>query len=182
MKVDLFDFELPRERIAEHPASPRDAARMLDLSAADIQDRIVRELPDILRPGDLLISNDTRVIPARLFGKRGEAKVEVTLHKQEGLGTWVAFAKPAKKLRIGETFFVNDEFEAEVLDKKDGAKQVAMIRINPIIKPFSPKRTARLRPRRPDCTLPRNCWPILMRAELTAARLRCMSVRARFCR
>lgn len=122
MKVDLFDFELPRERIAEHPANPRDAARMLDLSGKGMQDRIVRELPDILRPGDLLISNDTRVIPARLFGKRGDAKVEVTLHKQEGLGTWVAFAKPAKKLRIGETFKVNDEFEAEVLAKKDGGE------------------------------------------------------------
>jgi S-adenosylmethionine:tRNA ribosyltransferase-isomerase len=122
MKVDLFDFELPRERIAEHPATPRDAARMLDLSGEGMQDRIVRELPDILRPGDLLISNDTRVIPARLFGKRGEAKVEVTLHKQEGLGTWVAFAKPAKKLRIGETFKVNDDFEAEVVDKKDGGE------------------------------------------------------------
>ncbi|WP_417836027.1 tRNA preQ1(34) S-adenosylmethionine ribosyltransferase-isomerase QueA [Thalassospira tepidiphila] len=122
MKVDLFDFELPRDRIAEHPANPRDAARMLDLSGEGMQDRIVRELPDILRPGDLLISNDTRVIPARLFGKRGDAKVEVTLHKQEGLGTWVAFAKPAKKLRIGETFNVNDEFEAEVLAKKDGGE------------------------------------------------------------
>ncbi|KZB70668.1 MULTISPECIES: tRNA preQ1(34) S-adenosylmethionine ribosyltransferase-isomerase QueA [Thalassospira] len=122
MKVDLFDFELPRDRIAEHPANPRDAARMLDLSGDRTQDRIVRELPDVLRPGDLLISNDTRVIPARLFGKRGEAKVEVTLHKQEGLGTWVAFAKPAKKLRIGETFKVNDEFEAEVLAKKDGGE------------------------------------------------------------
>ena len=124
MKVDLFDFELPRERIAEHPANPRDAARMLDLSGEGMQDRIVRELPDILRPGDLLISNDTRVIPARLFGKRGDAKVEVTLHKQEGLGTWVAFAKPAKKLRIGETFKVNDEFEAEVLAKKDGGEVI----------------------------------------------------------
>lgn len=124
MKVDLFDFELPRDRIAEHPASPRDSARMLDLSGNQTHDRIVRELPDILRDGDLLISNDTRVIPARLFGKRGEAKVEVTLHKQEGLGTWVAFAKPAKKLRIGETFWVNDEFEAEVLDKKDGGEVV----------------------------------------------------------
>ncbi|BDW97134.1 S-adenosylmethionine:tRNA ribosyltransferase-isomerase [Thalassospira tepidiphila] len=122
MKVDLFDFELPRDRIAEHPANPRDAARMLDLSGEGMQDRIVRELPDILRPGDLLISNDTRVIPARLFGKRGDAKVEVTLHKQEGLGTWVAFAKPAKKLRIGETFKVNEEFEAEVLAKKDGGE------------------------------------------------------------
>ncbi|MEQ9345765.1 MAG: tRNA preQ1(34) S-adenosylmethionine ribosyltransferase-isomerase QueA [Thalassospira sp.] len=124
MKVDLFDFELPRERIAEHPANPRDTARMLDLSSDGTTDRIVRELPDILRAGDLLISNDTRVIPARLFGKRGEAKVEVTLHKQEGLGVWVAFAKPAKKLRIGETFYVNDEFEAEVLDKKDGGEVV----------------------------------------------------------
>ncbi|NIY77411.1 tRNA preQ1(34) S-adenosylmethionine ribosyltransferase-isomerase QueA [Thalassospira sp. HF15] len=122
MKVDLFDFELPRDRIAEHPANPRDAARMLDLSGSGTVDRIVRELPDVLRPGDLLISNDTRVIPARLFGKRGEAKVEVTLHKQEGLGTWVAFAKPAKKLRIGEIFKVNDTFEAEVLDKKDGGE------------------------------------------------------------
>ena len=122
MKVDLFDFELPRDRIAEHPANPRDAARMLDLSGDGTQDRIVRELPDVLRRGDLLISNETRVIPARLFGKRGEAKVEVTLHKQEGLGTWVAFAKPAKKLRIGETFKVNDEFEAEVLAKKDGGE------------------------------------------------------------
>ncbi|MEQ9566772.1 MAG: S-adenosylmethionine:tRNA ribosyltransferase-isomerase, partial [Pseudomonadales bacterium] len=80
MKVDLFDFELPRERIAEHPANPRDAARMLDLSSDGTTDRIVRELPDILRAGDLLISNDTRVIPARLFGKRGEGMVDVTLH------------------------------------------------------------------------------------------------------
>jgi len=85
MKVDLFDFDLPRDCIAEHPADPRDSARMLDLTADAMNDRIVRELPDILRPGDLLISNDTRVIPARLFGKRGEAKIEVTLHKQEGL-------------------------------------------------------------------------------------------------
>jgi S-adenosylmethionine:tRNA ribosyltransferase-isomerase len=122
MKVDLFDFELPRERIAEHPANPRDSARMLDLSGTGTVDRIVRELPDVLRPGDLLITNDTRVIPARLFGKRGDAGVEVTLHKQEGLGTWVAFAKPAKKLRVGETFKVNEEFEAEVVDKKDGGE------------------------------------------------------------
>lgn len=101
MKVDLFDFDLPRECIAEHPANPRDSARMLDLTGGETHDRIVRELPEILRPGDLLISNDTRVIPARLFGKRGEAGIEVTLHKQEGLAQWRAFAKPAKKLRVG---------------------------------------------------------------------------------
>lgn len=122
MKVDLFDFDLPRERIAEHPANPRDAARMLDLTGAEMSDRIVRELPDVLQPGDLLISNDTRVIPARLFGKRGEAGIEVTLHKQEGLARWAAFAKPAKKLRVGEIFKVSDDFEAEVISKKDGGE------------------------------------------------------------
>ena len=122
MKVDLFDFDLPRERIAEHPVNPRDAARMLDLTGAERSDRIVRELPDVLQPGDLLISNDTRVIPARLFGKRGEAGIEVTLHKQEGLARWAAFAKPAKKLRVGEIFKVADDFEAEVLSKKDGGE------------------------------------------------------------
>ena len=128
MKVDLFDFDLPRDCIAEHPADPRDSARMLDLTAGAMTDRIVRELPDILRPGDLLISNDTRVIPARLFGKRGEAKIEVTLHKQEGLAQWRAFAKPAKKLRIGEIFKVNDSFEAEVMDKQDGGE--VLLRFN----------------------------------------------------
>lgn len=128
MKVDLFDFDLPRDCIAEHPADPRDSARMLDLTAGAMHDRIVRELPDILRPGDLLISNDTRVIPARLFGKRGEAKIEVTLHKQEGLAQWRAFAKPAKKLRVGEIFKVNDSLEAEVMDKKDGGE--VLLRFN----------------------------------------------------
>ncbi|OSQ30679.1 tRNA preQ1(34) S-adenosylmethionine ribosyltransferase-isomerase QueA [Thalassospira sp. MCCC 1A03138] len=128
MKVDLFDFDLPRECIAEHPANPRDSARMLDLTGGETHDRIVRELPDILQPGDLLISNDTRVIPARLFGKRGDAGIEVTLHKQEGLAQWRAFAKPAKKLRIGETFRVADDFEAEVMEKKDGGE--VLLRFN----------------------------------------------------
>ncbi|WOI11559.1 tRNA preQ1(34) S-adenosylmethionine ribosyltransferase-isomerase QueA [Thalassospira lucentensis] len=128
MKVDLFDFDLPRECIAEHPANPRDSARMLDLTGGETHDRIVRELPDILQPGDLLISNDTRVIPARLFGKRGDAGIEVTLHKQEGLAQWRAFAKPAKKLRVGETFRVADDFEAEVMEKKDGGE--VLLRFN----------------------------------------------------
>ncbi|MDP2696728.1 tRNA preQ1(34) S-adenosylmethionine ribosyltransferase-isomerase QueA [Thalassospira sp.] len=128
MKVDLFDFDLPRDCIAEHPVSPRHNARMLDLTGGAMRDRIVRELPDILRPGDLLISNDTRVIPARLFGKRGDAKIEVTLHKQEGLAQWRAFAKPAKKLRIGEVFRVADDFEAEVMDKQEGGE--VLLRFN----------------------------------------------------
>ena len=122
MLVDLFDFELPPETIAQHPASPRDSARMLDLTNDGLADRIVRDLPDLLQPGDLLVCNDTKVIPTRLTGKRGEATVEVTLHKQETPNQWWAFARPAKKLRIDETFVITEDFHAQVLDKRDGGE------------------------------------------------------------
>ena len=123
MDVDLFDFDLPKDLIAAHPASPRDAARLLDLSdATALTDRIVRDLPDILRPGDVMISNDTRVIPARLRGKRGLANIEVTLHKQEGVSDWRAFAKPAKKLKIGDVFVIADDFQAEIIGKGDAGE------------------------------------------------------------
>ena len=90
MKVDLFDFELNRELIAKKPVSPRDSSRLLDLSEEDgIQDRHFYDLPNILRPGDIMVFNDTKVIPARLYGKRGEALVEVTLyHPDDGLSWW----------------------------------------------------------------------------------------------
>ncbi|RED54238.1 tRNA preQ1(34) S-adenosylmethionine ribosyltransferase-isomerase QueA [Aestuariispira insulae] len=122
MHVDLFDFELPQETIAQHPASPRDSARMLDLTGNGFADRIVRDLPDVLQPGDLLVCNDTKVIPTRITGKRGDATVEVTLHKQEAPNKWWAFARPAKKLRVGETFTVTDGFHAEVQEKRDGGE------------------------------------------------------------
>ena len=82
MKVDIFDFELDRSLIASQPANPRDTSRLLDLSVEDkIADRHFYDLPDLLQKGDLLVFNDTKVIPARLYGARGEAKVEVTLYR-----------------------------------------------------------------------------------------------------
>lgn len=101
MNVDLFDFELPPERIALHPAIPRDAARMLVLEGAATHDRSVRDLPACLRAGDCLVFNDTRVIPAQLDGKRGDARIGATLHKREGPRRWRAFVRGAKRLRDG---------------------------------------------------------------------------------
>ncbi|WP_379550242.1 tRNA preQ1(34) S-adenosylmethionine ribosyltransferase-isomerase QueA [Qipengyuania sp. DGS5-3] len=105
MKVDLFDFELPQERIALRPVRPRDAARMLLVQgAAPLEDRGVRDLPQILRRGDVLVFNDTRVIPAQLEGRKagGEAKIGATLHKRIDLRRWQAFVRNAKRLRMGD--------------------------------------------------------------------------------
>lgn len=103
MDVELFNFELPSERIALRPAEPRGSARMLVVAPFGVtKDRSVCELTKYLDKGDVLVFNDTRVIPARLFGKRGEVKVEVTLHKQLNQLAWAAFAKPAKRLRVGD--------------------------------------------------------------------------------
>jgi len=102
MNVDLFDFELPKERIALRPAEPRDSARMLVVTERLMHSRVSR-LAEYLRQGDILVFNDTRVIPGRLYGKRGDAKIEVTLHKRESQTVWRVFAKPAKKCRLGDT-------------------------------------------------------------------------------
>lgn len=102
MRVDLFDFELPPERIALRPAEPRDAARMLAVRGQSISDHGVSDLPELLQPGDCLVFNDTRVIPAQLEGKRGEARLGATLHKREGPRDWIAFIRNAKRLRVGE--------------------------------------------------------------------------------
>ena len=103
MKVDLFDFELPVERIALRPARPRDAARMLIVrESGPFEDRGVRDLPQMLRAGDVLVFNDTRVIPAQLEGRRGEAKIGATLHKRIDLRRWQAFVRNAKRLRPGD--------------------------------------------------------------------------------
>lgn len=103
MRVDLFDFDLPNERIALRPARPRDAARMLVVRGDDLfVDAHVRNLPDLLEPGDVLVFNDTRVIPAQLEGHRGEAKIGATLHKRVDLRRWQAFIRNAKRLRVGE--------------------------------------------------------------------------------
>lgn len=102
MRVDLFDFDLPPESIALRPASPRDSARMLVMRGEALQDRIMADLADELRAGDCLVFNDTRVIPAQLEGRRGEARIGATLHKREGPRTWRAFIRNAKRLRDGD--------------------------------------------------------------------------------
>ncbi len=106
MKVDLFDFELPPERIALRPVRPRDAARMLVVRRdGPFEDRGVRDLPDLLEPGDVLVFNDTRVIPAQLEGRRasGEARIGATLHKRIDLRRWKAFVRNAKRVKEGDT-------------------------------------------------------------------------------
>jgi S-adenosylmethionine:tRNA ribosyltransferase-isomerase len=102
MRVDLFDFELPQDRIALRPVVPRDAARMLLLDQGATRDQHVYDLPSVLQPGDCLVFNDTRVIPAQLEGKRGNARIGATLHKREGARTWRAFIRNGKRLREGD--------------------------------------------------------------------------------
>jgi S-adenosylmethionine:tRNA ribosyltransferase-isomerase len=120
MRVDLFDFDLPPERIALRPASPRDAARLMVVRLEhDIEDRVVRDLPDLLRPGDALVFNDTRVIPARLEGIRERAgqvaSVSATLHRRLGDNRWLAFVRGAKKLQPGDLVRFGETPEACLL-------------------------------------------------------------------
>ena len=125
MHIETFDFDLPPELIAQHPARPRDAARLLDVNpdgGGALRDRIMRDLPQLLAPGDLMVFNDTRVIPARLRGRRGAAQVEVTLHKQEALDRWRAFARPARRLRPGDRVSFAEDFAAEVTARGEGGE------------------------------------------------------------
>ncbi|MDQ1152981.1 tRNA preQ1(34) S-adenosylmethionine ribosyltransferase-isomerase QueA [Brevundimonas sp. SORGH_AS_0993] len=111
MKTADFDFDLPEDRIALRPADPRDSARLLVVRGETLEDRIVRDLPEFLRPGDALVFNDTRVIPARLSGVRqrispeGErltVEVEATLHHRDAPDVWSAFMKPGKRIKAGD--------------------------------------------------------------------------------
>jgi S-adenosylmethionine:tRNA ribosyltransferase-isomerase len=118
MRLDDFDFGLARELIASHPCEPRDAARLLFIPASGgFEDRHVADLPVLLGPHDLLVFNDTKVIPARLVGRRGAASVEVTLYRDLGGGSWRAFAKGARRLRVGDRLVFAEDFNAEVAGK-----------------------------------------------------------------
>ena len=115
MRVDLFDFELPSERIALRPARPRDSARMLIVDGSQpIADRVVSELPALLRKGDVLVFNDTRVIPAQLEGMRGEARIGITLHKRIDLRRWQAFVRNGRRLRAGDSINFSADVSATV--------------------------------------------------------------------
>ncbi|WP_333714811.1 tRNA preQ1(34) S-adenosylmethionine ribosyltransferase-isomerase QueA [Yoonia sp.] len=128
MKLSDFDFDLPERLIATRPARPRSSARLLLARGGAIEDRIVNQLPDILQPGDRLVLNDTKVIPARLSGVRhrsGEAgataaRIEVTLLEPQADGTWTALVKPLKKLRDGETVVFSDDLSAVIDGRRDG--------------------------------------------------------------
>lgn len=122
MRVDLFDFDLPPGCIATAPAMPRDASRLLVVPAqGGVEDKIVRDLPSLLRPGDVMVFNDTKVIPARLRGQRGDVAVEILLHRSREAGLWECFAKPAKRLKEGQTITFAPDFEARVAGRaRDG--------------------------------------------------------------
>ena len=118
MRVEDFDFDLPRGLIASHPCEPRDAARLLFIPASGrFENRQVSDLPALLRPGDLLVFNDTKVIPARLVGHRGAALVEVTLCRDLGGGVWRVFAKGARRLRAGDRLVFAEGFAADISEK-----------------------------------------------------------------
>jgi S-adenosylmethionine:tRNA ribosyltransferase-isomerase len=122
MRVELFDFELPPALIAQRPAVPRDAARLLVVEGERLQGRTVRDLPKLLRAGDLLVFNDTRVLPGRLYGRRGEAGIEVTLTEALGGGRWRALARPARRCRPGDRLVFAPDLEAAVEGRGEGGE------------------------------------------------------------
>ncbi|MCQ0092848.1 tRNA preQ1(34) S-adenosylmethionine ribosyltransferase-isomerase QueA [Roseovarius sp. M141] len=135
MKLSDFDYDLPEALIATRPVRPRSAARLLVAQGKGITDAHVGDLPDWLRPGDRLVLNDTRVIPARLSGVRRrtgaqgqtEARIEATLLEPRADGTWSAMIKPLKKLALGEVVIFSDSLSATLEGKQDG---LALLRFN----------------------------------------------------
>jgi S-adenosylmethionine:tRNA ribosyltransferase-isomerase len=121
VKVADFDFDLPSDFIAQRPAVPRDSARLLSVEDT-LGHFTMRDLPGLLRPGDLLVFNDTRVIPARLAGRRGEAGIEVTLIRQVAADTWNALVRPARRLRVGDVVDFAGELAARVEAKGEAGR------------------------------------------------------------
>ena len=120
MKTEIFKFDMPEELIANCPVEPRDSAKLLHiLPNGDVEDKTVADLDDLLRPDDVLIFNDTKVIPARLYGVRGNAKIELTLFKQESLTDWMTLIKNARRLKVGDVISFSDHFQATVLYKTE---------------------------------------------------------------
>jgi S-adenosylmethionine:tRNA ribosyltransferase-isomerase len=133
MRVDLFDFELPPERIALRPADPRDSARLLRLARGGLSDHRMTDLPRLLRRGDMLVFNDTRVIPAQLEGRRGDARIGATLHKREGPREWRAFLRNARRVREGDRIDFGSGVTAIAGGKApDGSMQLAFEGAEPV--------------------------------------------------
>ena len=132
MRLSDFDFHLPEDRIALRPARPRDSARLLQVKDGGLSDLGVLDLPNLLEPGDLLVFNDTRVIPAALTGVRparahgggGDVEIEINLHKRDDEAVWRAFVRPAKRLKEGDTLHFKGGLTAEVREKREGGEVV----------------------------------------------------------
>jgi S-adenosylmethionine:tRNA ribosyltransferase-isomerase len=116
VRVELFDFELPEELVAQRPSEPREAARLLVVGEG-LEDRRVGDLPELLAPGDLLVLNDSRVLPTRFWGRRGEVAVEATLVEPADDRSWWALARPGRRLRPGDRVRLGRDLEAEVAAK-----------------------------------------------------------------
>jgi S-adenosylmethionine:tRNA ribosyltransferase-isomerase len=131
MRLSDFDFDLPHDRIAQHPSRPRDAARLLHVSRDRLADRLVHDLPVLLRAGDVLVVNDTRVIPAQLTARRGAARIGITLDQPRPDGAWHALARNARRLHAGDelTFEGSADLRATVLERDaDGGVALAFNR------------------------------------------------------
>ena len=136
MRADLFDFELPEDRIALRPAAPRDAARLLVVREDGVRAHArVRDLPELLRAGDVLVVNDTKVMPVRLAGRRAAreeggagAEIEVTLVKRIAPDRYRAYARPAKRLRVGDRVRLGEDLEADVCAREGGEIELAFDR------------------------------------------------------
>ena len=132
MLVSDFDFELPEDLIALRPVSPRHSAKMLVVKQGTFTDKIVTDLPGLLKAGDIIVFNDTKVIPAQLYGKRGDMNVECNLHKRESAIEWRAFAKKTKRMKVGEIIsFGNGRLDAEILEIKEGGELLLKFAVKP---------------------------------------------------
>lgn len=128
MNVDQFDFDLPDSAIALRPARPRDSAKMLQVQGHNLSDATVRDLPNLLKAGDVLVLNDTKVLPAalsavrpaRTHGGGGDVTISINLHQRLNEKDWRAFVRPAKRLKDGDVIHISDLLSAEVFEKKDG--------------------------------------------------------------
>ena len=114
MQLSDFGYDLPPARIATAPARPRDSARLLHVTQAALHDHIVRDLPSLLRPDDLLVVNDTKVIPAQLSARRGEAKIGITLDRRLDDGAWRVLLRNAKRVKQGDLLEIDPDFSARV--------------------------------------------------------------------
>ena len=125
MDVSLFDFDLPKNRIAERPARPRDSAKLLQVNGNSFKDYVFRDLPGLLCEGDVLVLNRTQVFPAHLIGSRparsvgggGDVRIKLDLHRRVDRRTWKAFAKPAKRLQTGDVVIFSKKLQAKILER-----------------------------------------------------------------